>query len=321
VPPQFPAAVPVETNGIIVGVHEAGEGPAILLCHGFPELAYSWRHQVPALVGAGYRVIAPDQRGYNGSTAPEDVTDCTVGRLVDDLVGVLDALGVDRAVAVGHDWGGAVVWGAAQSRPDRFHGVVGVCTPWAPRGETDPISAIIAARGPTTYMQTFQAPGVAEAILGADVEAAFRAMLRGRGVTLAEFMAAPPEVQAVPAGVFVGDPQLLGDPIVSEEELRVYVDAYERHGFTGPLNWYRSAHRHWRETADWPDTITVPALMISAGDDWFLPPQMSEPMGRWIPDFERHVIPDAAHWVQQEKPDELNALLLDWLGRRFPPAN
>jgi pimeloyl-ACP methyl ester carboxylesterase len=162
---------------------------------------------------------------------------------------------------------------------------------------------------------------VAEAMLERDVEATFRALLRGRGYTLEEFRAAPPEIQEVPAGVFVGDPQLFGEPIVSDEELKVYVDTYERTGFTGGLNWYRALHKDWEEGLGHDFRYDKPALMICAADDWFLPPDFTEGMEELLPQLEKHVIPDAAHWLQQEKPEEVNALLVPWLERNVGPQS
>jgi microsomal epoxide hydrolase/non-specific protein-tyrosine kinase len=181
----------------------------------------------------------------------------------------------------------------------------------------DLIEAFNELRDPKHYMATFQEPGVGEAMLERDVEATFRALIRGRGYAMEEFRLAPPEVQEVPAGVFVGDPQLFGDELLSDDELAVYVDNYCRTGFTGGLNWYRALHEDWREALGHDFVIDKPALMISAGDDWFLPPDFTEGMEQLLPQLERHVIPGAGHWLQQEKPEEVNALLVPWLERHF----
>jgi pimeloyl-ACP methyl ester carboxylesterase len=130
-----------------------------------------------------------------------------------------------------------------------------------------------------------------------------------------EFEAAPPEIQEVPAGVFVGDPQLFGDELLSDEELAVYVEAYEKSGFTGGLNWYRALHKDWEEGLGHDFVIDKPALMISAGDDWFFPRGATDGMEDLLPQVEKHVIADAGHWLQQERPAEVNALLLPWLQR------
>jgi len=315
--PELPPARRVETNGITLAVHEAGEGPAVLLLHGFPELPYSWRHQVAPIADAGFRVLIPAQRGYGDTDAPEDAQSYSVKNLVADLTGMLDALGIEQAVWVGHDWGGMPAWYSAVYAPDRVAGAGSLCTPYFTPGEVDLVEAYDELRGPNHYMATFQEPGVGEAMLERDVEATFRALIRGRGMTLEEFRAAPAEIQEVPAGVFVGDPQLFGGELLTDEELAVYVDTYKRTGFTGGLNWYRALHRDWEEAQGYDYVIDKPAIMICAEHDWFLPPDFTDGMEELVPQVEKHVIPDAGHWLQQEKPEEVNALLVPWLQRHF----
>ena len=313
----FPSARLVPTNGIELAVHELGEGPAVFLLHGFPELAYSWRHQIGPIAEAGFRVIAPEQRGYGESSAPEDSQTYSVKNLVADLTGLLDALEIEQAVWFGHDWGSMPAWYSAVYAPERVLGMGSLCTPYFTPGEVDLIEAYNQLRGPNHYMATFQEPGVGEAILEKDVEGTFRALLRGRGYTRDEFEASSAEVREVPAGVFVGDPQLFGDEILSDEELAVYVDNYRRTGFTGGLNWYRALHKDWEEARGYEYVIDKPALMISAADDWFFPRGATDGLEQLLPQVEKHVIPDAGHWLQQEKPDEVNALLLPWLEKNF----
>ena len=313
----FPAARSVATNGIHLDVHEAGDGPVVVLLHGFPELAYSWRHQVQPIVEAGFRVVAPDQRGYGGSDAPQDAQSYSVKNLVADSVGLLDDLGVEQAVFVGHDWGSMPAWYSGVYVPERVRGMASLCTPFFTPGEADLLEIYDELRGPEHYMRTFQEPGVGEALLERDVEATFRALLRGRGMTMDEFEAAPAEVREVPAGVFVGDPQLFGDEILTDEELAVYVDTYKRTGFRGGLNWYRALHADWEEGLGHDFVVDKPALMISAADDWFFPRGATDGMEDLVPQVEKHVIPGAAHWLQQERPDDVNALLVPWLKRHF----
>ena len=312
---SFPSSRRVPTNGIELAVHEQGEGPAVLLLHGFPEIAYSWRHQIGPIVDAGFRAIAPDQRGYGGSDAPADAQTYSVKNLVADAVGVLDALDVEQAIFIGHDWGSMPAWYAGVYAPDRVSALGSLCTPYFIPGEVDLIEAYNVLRGPEHYMATFQEPGVGEALLERDVEATFRALIRGRGYTMDEFEAAPPAVQEVPAGVFVGDPQLFGPELLTDEELAVYVQTYKRTGFTGGLNWYRALHKDWEEGLGHDFVIDKPALMISAADDWFFPRGATDGMEELLPQVEKHVIPDAGHWLQQEHPDAVNALLLGWLER------
>ncbi len=316
-PTSFPEPRRIATNGIAASVHVAGEGPAVLLLHGFPELAYSWRKQVGPLAAAGYRVIVPDQRGYGGSDAPAERAAYSTKTLVDDLVGILDALEIERAVFVGHDGGSLPAWYSGFYAPERVVAIASLCTPYMPPGgDVDRLELLKQRRGPNTYVATFQEPGVAEALLERDVEATFRALMRGRGYTMEQFLAAPPEVQELPAGVFVGDPQLFGDELLSEEELAVYVDTYRRTGFRGPLGGYRAIQASWEEARGRDDfVVDKPALMISAADDWFFPKGSTDHMDALLPRLERHVIPAAGHWVQQEQPEAVNRLLLDWLAR------
>jgi pimeloyl-ACP methyl ester carboxylesterase len=312
-PVSFPPSRRVPTNGIELAVHELGDGPAVLLLHGFPELGYSWRNQIGPIAGAGFRVIVPDQRGYGASDAPQDSQTYSVKTLVADATGVLDALGIEEAIFVGHDWGSMPAWYSAVYAPDRVRAMASLCTPYFTPGATDLLEIYDELRGPQHYMATFQEPGVGEALLERDVEATFRALLRGRGYTMDEFEAAPPEVREVRAGVFVGDPQLFGDELLSDEELAVYVDTYRRTGFTGGLNWYRALHKDWEEGLGHDFVIDKPALMISAGDDWFFPRGATDGMEELLPQVRKHVIADAGHWLQQERPGEVNALLLEWL--------
>jgi len=310
---EFPAGRRVATNGIDLVVHDAGDGPAVLLLHGFPELAYSWRHQVAPLVDEGFRVIAPDQRGYGASDAPADPRAYSMRTLVADVVGVLDALDVAEATFVGHDFGGVVAWHSAVYAPDRVMAVASLCTPHGPRGRTDIVESYRRRYGNTHYMTTFQTPGVAEAIFEADLERTFARMLRGVGVSLAEFRTLAADVQALPMGLFIGDPQLFGEPVVSPDELDVYVDAYRRSGFAGPLSWYRSLPRTWEEAEGVDMTIDKPALFVQAADDFFLAPDQRDLTDQYVPNLERHLVDDCGHWMQQERPSEVNSILVEWL--------
>jgi len=313
---EFPPGRPVSANGIELVVHDAGDGPAIVLLHGFPELAFSWRHQVRELVAAGFRVIAPDQRGYADSDSPDDHRDYSMRTLVADVVGLLDGLDIGEATIVGHDFGGMVAWHCAVYAPDRVAAVASLCTPHGPRGRTDIVESYRHRYGPSHYMTTFQEPGMAEAVFEADLERTFGSMLRGVGVSLRDFRSLPDEVQALPIGLFVGDPPLFGLPVVSSDELQIYVDAYRRSGFRGPLSWYRGLRRTWEEAEGVDMTIDKPSLLIQAADDYFLAPDQPDKTDRFATRLRRHVVADCGHWIQQERPAEVNALLLDWLRGR-----
>lgn len=313
----------VHANGIriatSVGITSgAGRIPVVLL-HGFPELAFSWRHQVTAIQAAGFDVIAPDLRGY-GDTGPQgDVADYRMANLARDVTGLLDALGIDRAVIVGHDFGGALGWTLARDHRSRVLGVASLNTPYTRRTASNLVDTVLRARGPTHYMVKFQEPGWAEALLGADVRRTFQGLMRRPKMPLAEFRQLLPRLQALPATLFIGEPDAMGEPLLTTEELDVFVEAYEVTGFTGALNWYRNLARNWMDTADTPDRVLVPALMISAADDFLLPPETTRGMEDIVPMLERHLIVGNGHWTQQERPEEVNRLLIDWLRRKIVP--
>ena len=322
--PALPGWRRVRTNGIemaasVVSLRDASM-PTVVLLHGFPELAFSWRHQISALTEAGYDVVAPDLRGYGDTGLQGTLDSYRMQNLALDVTGLLDALGIARAVIVGHDFGGALAWTLARDHADRVLGIASLNTPYTRRTNADLVQTMLQTRGPTHYMVTFQQPGVGEALLGADPAATFRGLMRRPAVTLAQFAQCSPRVRALPATVFTGEPELMGAPLLDEDELEVLAQAYERTGFEGALNWYRNLHRNWLDTAATPDHVGVPALMISAADDFFLPPATTRGMERIVPDLERHTLADCGHWTQQEQPEAVNALLLDWLARRMAPA-
>ncbi|MCC5886351.1 MAG: alpha/beta hydrolase [Gammaproteobacteria bacterium] len=311
----------ISTNGIRLAVYEAGpeDGLPVVLCHGFPELAYSWRRQIPALAAAGCRVICPDQRGYGGSDKPRAVADYSIQHLTADLVGLLDACDIERAVFIGHDWGGLVVWQVPLLHPDRVAGVAGVGVPFIPRAAEDPIVTFRRMWGDRMYIVNFQDSQEADAVFDADPYRVFDVLLRRSPVSLEDFAKLPHEeripdlvkrVQAGPGG---------GEPIVSEEDLRFYADTFAKGGFTGPINWYRNWSQNWHSTAHLPQRITVPALFIEAGNDLATAaiPDVAKLMDGHVDDLEIQRVPDSGHWIQQEYPEDVNRFLIDWLERRF----
>jgi pimeloyl-ACP methyl ester carboxylesterase len=292
----------------------------VILCHGFPELAFSWRHQLKAFGEAGRWVIAPDQRGYGLSSRPEAVTDYDMAHLTGDLVGLLDHLGVEKAVFCGHDWGGMVVWQMPLIRPERVAGVIGLNTPFMPRAPADPIALMRMRYGPDMYIVWFQTPGDADAVLGADVEKTMRFFMRRP--------AAPQEAAEPPEGgstfafkdlLQAWDASDQGGQLLTPEELAAFVESFRRTGFTGGVNWYRNFTRNWEAAEGLPGRIDhLPCLMITAENDAVLTPAMAEGMPSLIGDLEMHMVAGSGHWTQQEKPDEVNHLILGWLDRRFP---
>lgn len=258
-PSEFPEPTIVPVNGVELEVFEAGQehaGNPIVLCHGWPEHAFSWRHQVPALAAAGYHVIVPNQRGYGNSSRPTEVTEYDIEHLSGDLVALLDHFGYKDAIFVGHDWGAAVVWGLTLLHPDRVKSVINLSLPYQERGETPWIEFMEAVFGEDFYFVHFnRQPGVADAALDENVYQFLRNMYR-KNVPLA----APEPGMAMINLARAKKP--LGDPILSDDELAVFVSAFESSGFTGGINWYRNLDRNWHVLADVDPIIKQPTLMI-----------------------------------------------------------
>jgi pimeloyl-ACP methyl ester carboxylesterase len=285
-------------NGIELNVIEQGEGPLVVLCHGFPELAYSWRRQIPALAAAGYRVAAPDMRGYGESSAPKDVQAYDIVELCGDMCALLDALGEDPAVFVGHDWGANVVWHMAILHPGRVRAVAGLSVPLVPRSAALPMPIMRRHLGEDFYICWFQKPREADRALAKDV----RRTLTTSRVWTAEWAAEESWTPKLPRWM-------------TEEELAVYVREFERTGFTGGLNWYRNIDRNWELTAPFADRrVEQPAIFLTGELDAVRSFMPADRMRGWVTDLrEEIVVPGAGHWVQQEAPDAVNAALLDFL--------
>lgn len=318
----MPPAQRCAVNGVELAYYEAGprSGAPIILCHGFPEIAFSWRHQIRALADAGRWVVAPDQRGYGLSSRPDAVDDYDMEHLTGDLVGLLDNLRVERAIFCGHDWGGIVAWQMPLLHPDRVAGIIGLNTPFQPRYPIDPIALFKSAFGPDMYIVWFQTAGDADAALAADVEKTLRFFMR-KPAALAAFNQPAKEASsfAFKAALARFDPTNRESQLLDDEELAVFVEAFERTGFTGPINWYRNFSRNWERAEGQPIRIDgVPCLMITAEKDAVLSPALAAGMPLSIGDLEMHMVAGSGHWTQQEKPDEVNRLILGWLDRRFP---
>jgi len=320
--PGLPAPDFIQTNGIRMAVYKAGpeDGLPVVLCHGFPDLAWAWRHQIPALAAAGFRVFAPDQRGYGNTERPQAVEAYDIVALTGDLAGLLDHYGIGKAVFCGHDWGGIVVWQMPLLHPDRVAGVIGVNTPfWARHPEMDPVAAFRAAYGPDMYIVRFQEPGKPEAILDADPARTMRFFLRKATMSMEDFEKLPKEARSFPLldMIAAGQEIFEGQLIVSEAELQVYIDAFTETGFGPGVNWYRNFRRNWELTEGVRQHVDVPALMISAGRDYVLPPRLTEGIEQYVPDLERYLVRESGHWTQQEQPEEVSRVMIDWLTRRF----
>jgi soluble epoxide hydrolase / lipid-phosphate phosphatase len=314
----------ISSNGIRMHVAEAGEGYPIVMCHGFPELWYSWRHQMRALANAGFRAIAPDQRGYGETEAPKAIEAYTQQQLVADIIGMLDELGITKCVIIGHDWGGAVAWNAALIAPNRIERVVGVNTPFIPRTPIRPTELMKAmAQGKFHYILYFQEPGVAEAELERDVGRSLRGFYQAAEDLLGALdpTALPGIFGPAGGGILDRLPDRPYGKFLTTDDFAVFVQAFERTGFRGGLNWYRCIDRSWEESAQVEQRVKQPALMITAEFDPVLRPSLCNGMEAFVPNLRKiALIEGAGHWTQQEKPAEVNALLLDFVAdlRREP---
>jgi pimeloyl-ACP methyl ester carboxylesterase len=313
----------VEANGIRMHLAEAGAGPLAVLCHGFPEAWYSWRHQLAALAGAGFRAVAPDMRGYGRTGRPEEIDQYTLLHLVGDMVGLLDALGAEQAVIAGHDWGAPVAWHAALMRPDRFRGVIGLSVPYRPRGPVRPTTVMPQTDDAVFYQLYFQTPGVAEAEFEHDIPRFIRAILYSISGDMPQ---RGPAAMMVPrrggllsrwATDFVNPPTL--PSWLTEADIDFYAGEFARTGFRGGLNWYRNIDCNWELLAPFAGArVTVPALYIAGDRD----PVVAFPgMDRLIPNLRTFVpqlratimLPGCGHWTQQERAAEVNAAMIDFL--------
>jgi pimeloyl-ACP methyl ester carboxylesterase len=306
----------LQTNGISMHVAEAGEGPLVVLCHGFPESWYSWRHQLVAIAEAGYHVVAPDQRGYGGTDAPEAIDQYAMPHLVGDVVGLVHALGEETAVVAGHDWGAPVAWSAAAWRPDVFHGVIALSVPVAPRSPVRPTALMKQMFGEQFfYILYFQTPGVAEHELRRDVRRSLRMFLYsasgdgpeegfGEQSRHAGFLDQMRDVEKLPAWL-------------TEADLDFYTAAFERTGFRGGLNWYRNIDRNWELSAPYAgQKIEQPALFVSGDRDLIRANPLYEQQMRSVATSLRPVVilPGIGHWTQQEAPEPVNRAMIDFLG-------
>jgi pimeloyl-ACP methyl ester carboxylesterase len=309
----------VDVNGVQLWLTEAGErgAPAVVLAHGFPNLAYSWRRVIPALANAGYHVLAPDQRGYGRSSRPDAVQDYDITALTRDLVGLLDDIGAQRAVWVGHDLGAMVVWAAAHLHPQRVAGVVGLNFPPMPHGKQPPTQAYRKMAGDGfVYMLHFQQPGIADAELAYDPARTLRRIISFDLPALAQPGVALRMIEPGPMGFIDRLPEPDGLPEwLSADEFAYYVNEFTRTGFTGALNWYRNFDRNWHILAHpVSDTVTVPALYIGGPNDpvqGFTPRDSATQVATGP--YREVILDGAGHWLQEERADEINAELIGFL--------
>jgi pimeloyl-ACP methyl ester carboxylesterase len=309
---QFPTSEIIELGEVSLEVFQAGHGGVpVVLAHGWPEHAFSWRYQIPALVDQGYHVIVPNQRGYGRSSRPDAVEAYDCHHLTGDYNALLDRLGVEKAVFVGHDWGAILVWHHVLLNPDRVAGVANLSVPFRPREEADPVAFWEKMLGPDFYIVHFnRQPGVAAT--------AFEKNTRQFLTNLYRTEQWLEKGENQPAGRsiirFADEAFEHGRLMMSEAELQVFLDAFAESGFHGPCNWYRNFTRNWETTADVEQKVTKPALMIYGKYD--IVPETD--MSGYVDDLESHTL-ECGHWIQQEKPEETNAILVEWLDRRMKP--
>ena len=295
--------------GIRFHIAEQGQGPLVLLCHGWPECWYSWRYQLRALADAGFHAVAPDMRGFGQTDAPEDISAYTIVHNIGDMVQLVSTLGETQAVIIGHDWGAFVGWACAQLRPDVFRAVVAM-NPYFPRGPVAPLQALHDAGTATFYAQYFQTPGVAEAEFERNVDRTMRTLLYGKGISL----------MMKPGQGFLGE-SIIPEQIPSwltEEDVAYYVETYKRTGFRGGLNWYRNIDRNWELSAAWEGMkVRQPALFIAGSEDAFIKgfgAQALRQLPNTVPGLKGiRIIPDTGHHVQQERAAEVNAAVVEFL--------
>jgi pimeloyl-ACP methyl ester carboxylesterase len=312
----------IETNGIRLHVAEQGEGPLVILCHGFPECWYSWRHQLGALAKAGFRAVAPDLRGYGRSDRPEEVEKYTILHDIGDIVGLADALGVRQAVIAGHDVGATIAWQAALLRPDRFRAVIALSPPFRPRGfgSSGPPTTLMPRNENALFYQLFLQTPEAEAALGRDLRRTFRSQFYSLSGDR------PPSASGGFAGGMVprngGNGAVLTDPAslpawITEADIDVYVAEFTRSGFRGPLAWYRNVDRNWELMAPFAGAaVSVPALYI-AGDRDFVAAAFSQAIAQqsaMVPKLRPAImLPGCGHWTEQERAPEVSAAMIDFL--------
>lgn len=304
--------VTIHANGVELSVLISGpaDGDVVVLCHGFPELAHSWRHQIDYLAAAGYRVLAPDMRGYGQSSIPSDVEAYDIVQLTGDVVGLLDHVGAEQAVVIGHDWGAIVAWQFALLHSERTRAVAALSVPFLARSEHPPIDTLrFLFGGKFFYIVYFQEPGVADAELGADARTTmlrmFAAIQTGLGALRDDGRGMLERLT----------PATEPPPWISTDDFEVYVENFERTGFSGGLNWYRCMNRNWELTPQLAGArVTVPACFVAGGEDPVISMWPVAGMADHLDDLRATVILDGAgHWVQQERPAEVNEALLAFL--------
>ncbi len=310
----------VETNNIRMHIAEKGKGPLVIMCHGFPESWYTWRQQLVALGEAGFHVVAPDQRGYGQTDGPEPIEAYNIFQLTGDMVGLVKALGEEKAFIIGHDWGAVVAWHCALLRPDIFPAVIALSVPFLPRlaGKTPPTEIMKKMSGEQVFYQVyFQEPGRAEADLEADVRRTMR-------MTLYSLSGNPPPGKRwrfmLSKSEKATDASSMPDtlpPWMTEQDVDYFAGEFQRAGFRGGLNWYRNIDRNWEMTPFLDGAkVRQPALFVAGEVDPVITMYRKayDALGKNVLQLMGKIlIPGIGHWVNQERPEQVNELIIKFL--------
>ncbi|MDG1418158.1 MAG: alpha/beta hydrolase [Maricaulis sp.] len=316
---DFPAPTRIKVKDIELSVHLAGpgDGQPLLLAHGWPELAYSWKNQIDVLARAGYRVIAPDLRGFGASDCPAGTEHYAVDEMVGDFTGLLDALGHEKAVFVGHDWGGILVWHAAMLAPERVQGVIGVNTPHLPRPSVPPTETFKNIGGEDHYVLRFQEDGYAERRFEGQ-EDKFFAFVFGAPPEVADIESLYPDITHLVKQFENFKGRKEEHAVVGPEDRKIYAEAYAKTGFAPGFGLYRNFDANWQRMGGVDHRLSLPCLMVAADKDFMLPAKLCSWMPALCKDVEINILEDCGHWTMWQQPDQLNAHMLEWLERRFP---
>jgi len=320
----------VNVGEVTLPVYKAGpdpketDKPALVFLHGWPDIAYSWRHQMEELAKEGYPVFAPDQRGYGRASKPVGKENYTMAKLAGDLAGLLDHYGLGDAVFIGHDWGAIILWQLPFYIGNRVRGCAGLAVPLMRHFPVDPISLFRARLGDEMYIVRFQTEGTCEPILEKDLEATFKFFHRRPAPeksSSGNFSFSTENLDLISL-LQAGETEWGGEELLSTDELQMFVDAYQESGFMGPLHWYRNMTENWEAQKQFLvdgelPKVMKPCLMITAELDRACPPSLADGMEDLCEPYERIDLKGCGHWIPAERTAEVNAALKKWLARHF----
>lgn len=302
-----------------LATYQAGTGPAVVFCHGFPDVALGWHNQLDAIAEQGFHAIAPDMRGYGGSSCPHEVEAYTLAELTGDLVALLDKLEIEQAVFVGHDWGGFVTWAMPVLHPDRVAGVAAACTPYMPFPSVAVHTELVQGDIERQYVAWFQLPGIAETVMDQYVESTVSKIMR-TGAPLEEVYASAFADGKLNMNPFldIENAAVLGESLLSEDAFKHYVESFSRTGYRGGINWYRNIDNNaLTHPGVGVDPLDIPCLMLMADRDPALRPEFAADMPDRCSNLEMHLVENSGHWMQQEQPAIFNKHLINWLKHHF----